>query len=195
MCRSATHWASGRCGVLTKLDLMDPGTDACDVLQNKVIPLRKGYIGVVNRGQLDVESDLCIKDGLEKERHFFRNHPTYGRDRSLSGRLGTEHLAKQLNSILMHHIRECLPDLKTRIANMTHDVQLELEDLGTSGVGVDCESDSSLRAVLSGQLLTLLSKFTTNFSSMIGGRGPPPPRKTETQFLGPDSILATKAPR
>jgi dynamin 1-like protein len=150
-------------GVLTKLDLMDPGTDASDILLNKVIPLRKGYIGVVNRGQLDVESDLCIRDGLEKERHFFRNHPTYGRDRSMVGRLGTDNLAKQLNSVLMHHIRDCLPDLKTRIANMTHDVQMELEDLGT------CDSGS--RANLSGSLLALLSRFTTNFTSTIEGRG------------------------
>ena len=29
-------------GVLTKLDLMDPGTDASDILYNKIIPLRKG---------------------------------------------------------------------------------------------------------------------------------------------------------
>lgn len=177
-------------GVLTKLDLMDPGTDASDILQNKVIPLRKGYIGVVNRGQLDVESDLCIREGLEKEKHFFRNHPVYGRDRSLNGRLGTDNLAKQLNSILMHHIRECLPDLKTRIANMTHDVQLELEDLGSGSDG-----GSSHRANLSGQLLTLLSKFTTNFSSTIGGRGnmmnAPPSSSTSSSSTRDMNALAS----
>ena len=30
-------------GVLTKLDLMDPGTDAVEVLQNRVIPLRRWW--------------------------------------------------------------------------------------------------------------------------------------------------------
>ena len=44
-------------GVITKLDLMDPGTDASETIHNKVIPLRKGYIGVVNRSQRDVVSD------------------------------------------------------------------------------------------------------------------------------------------
>ena len=29
-------------GVVTKLDLMDEGTDARDVLENKVYPLRRG---------------------------------------------------------------------------------------------------------------------------------------------------------
>ena len=38
-------------GVITKLDLMDEGTDARDVLENKLLPLRRGYVGVVNRSQ------------------------------------------------------------------------------------------------------------------------------------------------
>ena len=36
-------------GVLTKLDLMDEGTDAKDIMENKVIPLRRGYVAEVNR--------------------------------------------------------------------------------------------------------------------------------------------------
>ena len=32
-------------GVLTKLDIMDRGTDAASVLRNEVVPLRLGYIG------------------------------------------------------------------------------------------------------------------------------------------------------
>lgn len=34
-------------GVITKLDLMDDGTDARDILENRLLPLRRGYIGVV----------------------------------------------------------------------------------------------------------------------------------------------------
>lgn len=29
-------------GVITKLDLMDEGTDAKDILENKLLPLRRG---------------------------------------------------------------------------------------------------------------------------------------------------------
>ena len=32
-------------GVLTKLDIMDRGTNAVSVLKNEVVPLRLGYIG------------------------------------------------------------------------------------------------------------------------------------------------------
>lgn len=35
--------------VVSKLDLMDAGTDALEVLLGRVIPVRLGIIGVVNR--------------------------------------------------------------------------------------------------------------------------------------------------
>lgn len=38
-------------GVLTKLDIMDRGTDAGRMLSNEEIPLRLGYVGVLLRNQ------------------------------------------------------------------------------------------------------------------------------------------------
>ena len=35
--------------VVSKLDLMDAGTDALEVLLGRVIPVRLGIVGVVNR--------------------------------------------------------------------------------------------------------------------------------------------------
>lgn len=36
-------------GVITKLDLMDEGTDARDILENKLLPLRRGEtVRIVN---------------------------------------------------------------------------------------------------------------------------------------------------
>ena len=151
-------------GVLTKLDLMDPGTDATDVLQNKVIPLRRGYIAVVNRGQKDVVSDLSIREGLKKEMAFFQNHPVYSRDAALLQKCGTRHLSKSLNNMLMHHIRNVLPELKTRICNMMADVQSDLEALGSPTL-------HSSKSSQGGALLSMLSKFATNFASIIEGRG------------------------
>ena len=48
-------------GVVTKLDLMDQGTDARDILENRLMPLRRGYIGVVNRSQKDIDGKKEIK--------------------------------------------------------------------------------------------------------------------------------------
>ena len=58
-------------GVLTKLDLMDEGTDAREILENKVLPLRRGYVGVVNRSQKDIEGRKDIKAAMAAERKFF----------------------------------------------------------------------------------------------------------------------------
>lgn len=85
-------------GVLTKLDLMDPGTDASEILHNRIIPLRRGYVAVVNRGQRDIDADLSIRVGLRNEERFFRTHPVYSRDRSIVGKCGTVNLARTLNS-------------------------------------------------------------------------------------------------
>jgi len=150
-------------GVLTKLDLMDPGTDAAEVLLNRVYPLRRGYIGTVNRGQKDINEDLSIREGLRKEEEFFNTHPVYSTDRNLQEKCGTKILAKSLNNILMHHIRDVLPDVKNRITTMMTDVQQELDALGVPG--------QKSRNTLGGTLLGLLSKFATNFASIIDGKG------------------------
>ncbi len=45
-CNCCQHQNPFNCaGVLTKLDIMDRGTDAVAVLKNEVVPLRLGYIG------------------------------------------------------------------------------------------------------------------------------------------------------
>lgn len=150
---------------------MDPGTDVSEILFNQVIPLRRGYVAVVNRGQKDIQSDLSIRDGLKKEEHFFRHHPVYSRDRALLAKCGTPKLAKSLNNILMHHIRDCLPDLKQRIGRMMADVQSELDALGTP-------TNNSSRSSRGASLLALLSKFANNFACILDGKGRPDGKKS-----------------
>lgn len=87
-------------GVLTKLDLMDPGTDAMDVLTNQVYPLKKGYVGVVLRGQNDINTNKSIKKSREDEMMFFQKHPSY---KSVAERCGTQFLARTLNNVCCWH--------------------------------------------------------------------------------------------
>lgn len=51
-------------GVLTKLDLMDEGTDALDILLNKTYPLKHGFVGVVNRSQKDIENNKDVNSAV-----------------------------------------------------------------------------------------------------------------------------------
>ncbi|KAJ6641065.1 Dynamin, partial [Pseudolycoriella hygida] len=96
-------------GVITKLDIMDEGTDARDIFENKLFPLRRGYVGVVNRSQKEIDGRKDIPAALESERNFFRRHPYY---RTISDRLGTLYLQKVLNQQLTDHIRVTLPALQ-----------------------------------------------------------------------------------
>lgn len=48
-------------GVLTKLDIMDPGTDARDVLDGREVKLKHGWAAVVNRGQQDINAHASMQ--------------------------------------------------------------------------------------------------------------------------------------
>ncbi|KAF7724547.1 vacuolar protein sorting-associated protein 1 [Apophysomyces ossiformis] len=142
-------------GVLTKVDLMDQGTDVIDILAGRVIPLRLGYVPVVNRGQRDIESKKSIKKALEFERNFFENHDSY---RSKAQFCGTPFLAKKLNMILMHHIRNTLPEIKAKIQSALAKYQHELAQLG------DPLSENHGNMVLS-----IITDFCTEFRTIIDG--------------------------
>jgi dynamin 1-like protein len=88
---------------------MDAGTDAVDILNNRVVPLRRGYIAVKNRSQQAIKTNSSIREGLAGEQKFFAAHPRY---RNMLAKCGTANLSRTLNQILMHHIRDTLPDIK-----------------------------------------------------------------------------------
>ncbi|XP_019867477.2 dynamin-1-like protein isoform X5 [Aethina tumida] len=138
--------------VVTKLDLMDAGTDAIDILCGRVIPVKLGIIGVVNRSQADILNNKTIKDSLKDEATFLQSkYPT------LAARNGTPYLAKTLNRLLMHHIRDCLPDLKTRVNLMMSQFQSLLNSYGED------ISDKSKT------LLQIITKFASAYCSTIEG--------------------------
>jgi dynamin 1-like protein len=114
-------------GVITKLDIMDRGTDARNHLLGKTIPLRLGYVGVVNRSQEDILMNRSIKDALVAEEKFFRSRPVYS---GLTDRLGVPQLAKKLNQVLVQHIKALLPSLKSRINNALFATAKEYESYG-----------------------------------------------------------------
>lgn len=96
LARSVDSQGRRTIGVLTKLDLMDAGTNAVDILNGRVYPLKLGFIGVVNRSQQDINSERSMEDALIAETEFFANHHAY---RSMAHRNGTKFLAKTLNQV------------------------------------------------------------------------------------------------
>ncbi|PHT42053.1 Dynamin-related protein 3B [Capsicum baccatum] len=145
-------------GVITKLDIMDRGTDARNFLLGKVIPLRLGYVGIVNRNQEDIMMNQSIKDALVAEEKFFCSRPVYN---DLADRCGVPQLAKKLNQILVQHIKTLLPGLKSRISAALVSAAKE-----HASYGEITESKAGMGALV----LNILSKYSEAFSSMIEGK-------------------------
>jgi len=63
-------------GVLTKPDLVNEGTEetVLKIIQNEVIPLRKGYMIVKCYGQMDFCNELSFTSAIQQEREFFETH-------------------------------------------------------------------------------------------------------------------------
>lgn len=148
--------------VLTKLDLMDAGTDAFEVLCGRVIPVKLGIIGVVNRSQQDIQTNKPIQKAIKDESTFLqKKYPT------IAARNGSAHLKLTLNRLLMYHIRDCLPDLKTRINILSSQYQSLLSSYGEP---VQDRAHT---------LLLIVTKFANAYMDTINGTS----KHIETQEL------------
>ncbi|XP_018599669.1 dynamin-1-like protein isoform X2 [Scleropages formosus] len=138
--------------VISKLDLMDAGTDALEVLLGRVIPVRLGIIGVVNRSQHDINTQKSLTDAARDEQAFLQRHYP-----SLASRCGSRYLARTLSRLLMHHIRDTLPELKTRVTVLSAQYQARLNSYGQP-----VEDHSAT-------LLQIVTKFASDYCNTIEG--------------------------
>ncbi|CAD7704395.1 unnamed protein product [Ostreobium quekettii] len=160
MARSVDPEGVRTIGVLTKLDIMDRGTNAVAVLKNQVVPLRLGYVAIVNRSQDDINKKKAMSAARRNEEDFFRSHLEY---REAASQTGVPNLAQRLNSILVAHIQSMLPGLRRQI---THEIEKRNAELRDYGDAPPTDSATARGAVLLG----LLSEYCQRFASMLDGR-------------------------
>ncbi|XP_057777572.1 phragmoplastin DRP1C isoform X1 [Salvia miltiorrhiza] len=120
-------------GVLTKLDLMDKGTNALDVLEGRSYRLVYPWVGIVNRSQADINKNVDMIAARQKEREYFESSPEYGH---LSHKMGAEYLAKLLSQHLEKVIRQRIPSIIALINKTIDELNAELDRIGRP-VGVD----------------------------------------------------------
>ncbi|KAG9086415.1 Dynamin- GTPase protein [Ceratobasidium sp. 370] len=159
LARSVDPQGKRTIGVLTKLDLMDAGTNALDILTGRVYPLKLGFIGVVNRSQQDINTERSMADARANETRFFNEHPVY---RNIAHKQGTAYLAKTLNQVLINHIREKLPDMKARLNTLMGQTQQELASFGDAALFGDQHQKGAL-------VLRLMTSFARDFVASIEG--------------------------
>uniref|UniRef100_A0A0D9V465 GED domain-containing protein n=1 Tax=Leersia perrieri TaxID=77586 RepID=A0A0D9V465_9ORYZ len=114
-------------GVLTKIDLMDKGTNAVDMLEGRSYRLQYTWIGVVNRSQQDINKSVDMIAARHREREYFANTTEY---KHLAHRMGSEHLAKMLSKHLESVIKSRIPGIQSLISKTIAGLEAELNHLG-----------------------------------------------------------------
>ncbi|OHT09917.1 Dynamin central region family protein [Tritrichomonas foetus] len=145
-------------GVITKIDLMDQGTNARDILENRIYPLKLGYIGVINRSQQDIDTKKSMEAARKAEREYFENSRDYS---DLADRCGTGYLAQILNRLLMEHIRSCMPNLRHKVQTMLQEKENELQGYG--------ENPTASAGTMNAFVLDVITKYLDYFNDLLDG--------------------------
>lgn len=114
-------------GVLTKLDLMDKGTNAVDVLEGLSYRLQRPWIGIVNRSQADINRNVDMIAARRKEREYFATSPDYSH---LANRMGSEYLGKMLSKHLEAVIKAQIPSILSLVNKTIDELEGEMNQLG-----------------------------------------------------------------
>ncbi|XP_043084713.1 interferon-induced GTP-binding protein Mx3-like isoform X2 [Puntigrus tetrazona] len=148
--------------ILTKPDLIDKGTEkrVLDIIHNRVIPLRKGYIMVKCRGQQQIDDDVPLEEAAQMERDFFQNHD-YFRCLLEEDKVTIKCLSIKLTQDLVDHIKTSLPDLQDQIQKELWSVKRALKGC-EDGPPEDLEGAKEF-------LIEILNGFNEKIKSLLSG--------------------------
>ncbi|KAL4347875.1 hypothetical protein GQ457_17G021670 [Hibiscus cannabinus] len=155
-------------GVLTKIDLMDKGTDAVDILEGRSYRLKFPWIGVVNRSQADINKNVDMIAARRREHEYFASTPEY---KHLANRMGSEHLAKMLSKHLESVIKSRIPGIQSLINKTVADLETELSHLGKP-IAVDAGVSVPFLVPIQGKLYTIMGicrLFDQNYKEHLDG--------------------------
>jgi hypothetical protein len=147
-------------GVLTKVDIMDQGTNAKKTLMGNEVPLKLGYVAMKNRSQLDIQNKMKVKQALANEKAFFDNHNVY--KNMPPGFCGTETLVEKLTVIFFNKIKEHLPDIIKTIKAKIKEAE---EELSLLGVPMPIDNVGKMN-----MLWNMFSEFCESYKNVIKGK-------------------------
>lgn len=113
---------------LTKVDLVDRGSDILNILNNDEIVLKYGYVAVKNRSMQDIKDNITVAQGLEMEEKFFSQDKYI--DFKNRGLVGTKNLVNRLSMILSKNIQNSLPQIIKELREKIEMTERELRELG-----------------------------------------------------------------
>uniref|UniRef100_A0A1I8GN95 Dynamin-type G domain-containing protein n=1 Tax=Macrostomum lignano TaxID=282301 RepID=A0A1I8GN95_9PLAT len=148
-------------GVLTCPDLVNPGSESevLALMQNRKIPLKKGYVSVRCRTPQQLKDNMSLQQAAREEEVFFRTHPHF---RALDKfEYGTKTLAVKLSSELYEAIKHNIPELMREVQMKREDICKKLETMG-------CGPPDSIEE-MKNLLVRMINKFTTDFANVSTG--------------------------
>uniref|UniRef100_A0A8B9JVN4 Si:dkeyp-110c12.3 n=1 Tax=Astyanax mexicanus TaxID=7994 RepID=A0A8B9JVN4_ASTMX len=148
--------------ILTKPDLVDKGAEAdiLQIMQGKVVPLKKGYIIVRCRGQSDINENLSLAEATRLETEFFRNHSHF-RCLLNEEKATIQCLATKLTQDLVDHIKKSLPLLSEQIKKQLWDCRKEMGQC-EPGPPLDPQKRKDF-------LITIMMKFNDKINRLSTG--------------------------
>eukprot|EP00980_Cylindrotheca_fusiformis_P011603 scaffold2744_cov136-Cylindrotheca_fusiformis.AAC.20 len=114
--------------VLTKPDLIDPGSepDVLKLLQSS--QFRHGFYMVKNRGQALLDKGATIQEGLEEEMEYFRY--TLPWNALTAPILGVANLRTKLAQVLWQVMQDSLPEIILEVRQQLMSVQSKMDAMG-----------------------------------------------------------------
>jgi len=153
-------------GILTKLDLMDEGTSAINIINNEEFFLKLGYIPVVSRSQLDLEKEISVEVSRSKEESFFMLHADYC---NISERCGFSFLKDRLGEVFQGHVYDSLPILRREVSSKRTALEKQLKDLGGSVTNPTEQIYMVLSEVFSGFQAAIKGKLAKDKNAFLFG--------------------------
>ena len=149
LCREYDPHGQRTVGVLTKVDLMNVGTDVSRYLTNSVatdLQLHHGYFAVKMRGPQ--EARLTVREGFGTEQAYFEGHPSYGKPSApFAERLGVPHLTRFLSRVLLQHLRQHMPNILNEVMTLHAATERGLKDLGPTVPADDASRSALIQSV------------------------------------------------
>ena len=166
LCRMVDPSGKRTIGVLTKCDLffntLKPSEKDSklnglhslhEILQGKTYPLYYGFTAVINKPGVPGHFQKSHVQSRELEHELFTTHFP-----SIAHKCGVFYLLQLLHKILTNHIKQQLPDLKSKISLMMNQHQLEYDQFGP------------IHEVSLSSLLRILSSYSDKFNKSIDGQ-------------------------
>eukprot|EP00835_Amoeboradix_gromovi_P003514 NODE_235_length_13458_cov_0.279737.p2 type:complete len:450 gc:universal NODE_235_length_13458_cov_0.279737:8521-7172(-) len=161
LCRLVDPNGKRTIGVLTKSDLFfnsisnnkDGLNSLHEILVGKTFSLYYGFTAVINKPGIPGQFQTSHLESREMEHELFTTHFP-----SIAHKCGVFYLLQLLHKILVNHIKQQLPELKSKISLMMQQHQSEYDQFGPV-------HDVSLSS-----LLRIISSYSDKFNKSIDGQ-------------------------